>query len=77
MDKHYPDGLSGDEIPLGSRIILICDAYDAMTEPQPYGDVNSRADAIAEFRRCSGTQFDPDLVEVLIGQLETEECPLR
>ncbi len=71
----YPDGLSGDEISLGSRIILICDAYNAMTEPRPYGDVKSRADAIAELRRCNSTQFDPELVEVLIGQLATDDVP--
>ena len=58
----YPDGLSGDEIPLGSRIILVADAFDAMTSERSYGRRLSTADAIAELRRCTGTQFDPAVV---------------
>jgi diguanylate cyclase (GGDEF)-like protein len=58
----YPDRLAGTDIPLGSRIIAVCDAYDAMTVPRSYRDPISAADAIAELRRCTGTQFDPDVV---------------
>jgi len=59
----YPDGLRGEEIPLGSRIIFVCDAFDAMTSQRPYQSQRSTAEALAELRRCAGTQFDPDVVE--------------
>jgi diguanylate cyclase (GGDEF)-like protein len=59
----YPDGLAGDEIPLGSRVIAVCDAWDAMVTDRPYRRAMSRADALAELERCAGTQFDPAVVE--------------
>ena len=59
----YPDGLKGEDIPLGARIISIADAYDTMTTPRTYRDVVSQQEALEELRRCSGTQFDPELVE--------------
>jgi len=65
----YPDGLRGDEIPLGSRIVLACDAFDAMTSERPYRDALSQADAIAELEANSGTQFDPRVVTALVGYL--------
>jgi two-component system, cell cycle response regulator len=55
----YPDGLAGDAIPLGASIIAVCDAYDAMVTDRPYRSAMPAADALAELRRCSGTQFDP------------------
>ena len=59
----YPDGLEGHEIPLGARIIAVCDAYDAMTAPRPYRPTPmSPEGAIAELRRAAGTQFDPVVV---------------
>ena len=58
----YPDGLVGNEIPIGSRIIAVCDAYDAMTSDRPYRLALLPQDALAELRRCAGTQFDPDIV---------------
>lgn len=59
----YPDGLVGDEIPLGSRIIAVCDAFDAMTSQRPYrGPVDIDA-ALAELKRCRGTQFDASVVD--------------
>jgi HD-GYP domain-containing protein (c-di-GMP phosphodiesterase class II) len=61
----YPEGLKGEDIPLGARIIGIADAYDTMTTPRPYGEVMSQEEALEELRRCSGTQFDPELVEAL------------
>ncbi|WP_027007528.1 HD-GYP domain-containing protein [Conexibacter woesei] len=66
----YPDGLSGHDIPLGSRIVLACDAYDAMTSTRPYRDAMSHEDAVAELAAKSGTQFDPQVVGALLGYLE-------
>jgi len=54
----YPDGLAGEEIPLGARIIAVSDAFDAMTSARPYRDAIEAASALAELRRCAGTQFD-------------------
>jgi diguanylate cyclase (GGDEF)-like protein len=61
--RGYPDGLSGAEIPLASRIVAVCDAFDAMVSGRHYRDPVARADATAELRRCAGTQFDPSVVE--------------
>lgn len=59
----YLDGLSGSAIPVGSRIIAVCDAYDAMIAVRPYRAAKSMPAAIEELRRCAGTQFDPDVVD--------------
>ena len=66
----YPDGLRGEEIPLGSRIVLACDAYDAMTSPRPHRDAMSPQEAVAELVAGSGTQFDPRVVDALLGYLQ-------
>jgi two-component system, cell cycle response regulator len=58
----YPDRLSGEQIPLGSRIIAVCDAFDAMVSNKPYRRSMDSAEALAELRRCGGSQFDPALV---------------
>ena len=58
----YVDGLAGDSIPLAARIIAVCDAYAAMTSDRPYRRALSAPDALAELRRCAGTQFDPEVV---------------
>ena len=58
----YPDGLRGREIPLGARIVSVCDAYDAMTSDRPYQAALSHEEALAELRRCSGAQLDPAVV---------------
>jgi two-component system cell cycle response regulator len=58
----YVDGLAGDAIPLPARIIAVCDAYAAMTSDRPYRRALSASDALAELRRCAGTQFDPEVV---------------
>jgi HD-GYP domain-containing protein (c-di-GMP phosphodiesterase class II) len=69
----YPDGLRGREIPLASRIIFACDAFEAMTTDRPYKAARKRADAIRELHDHAGTQFDPAVVAALLGELE----PLR
>jgi two-component system cell cycle response regulator len=74
----YPDRLAGLTIPLASRIIGVCDAYDAMIGPRPYRLGMRRDEALAELRRCAGTQFDPEVVACfcgLVGQLEPEGAP--
>jgi diguanylate cyclase (GGDEF)-like protein len=65
----YPDGLHGEEIPLASRIIFVCDSFHAMTSDRPYSEAISEDDALTELRRCSGTQFDPVVVEAVVTQL--------
>lgn len=62
----YPMGLKGEEIPKISRIISLLDAYDAMTNDRPYKQSVSSGEAIEEIKRCSGTQFDPDLAKIFI-----------
>ncbi|UMZ72602.1 PAS domain S-box protein [Natranaerofaba carboxydovora] len=62
--KGYPNGLKGEEIPLLARIIAIADTFDVMANGRPYKKAVSDEDILAEFRRCSGTQFDPNLVKV-------------
>jgi len=75
--KGYPDGLRGEDIPLGSRIITVCDSYDAMISDRPYREAKSTADALIELRRCAGTQFDPRVVESFIAEIaERESAPL-
>lgn len=66
----YPDGLEGDQIPLGARIIAVCDAFDAMTSDRAYRPAMPREDAIAELEAGSGTQFDPFIVAAARAVLE-------
>jgi diguanylate cyclase (GGDEF)-like protein len=66
----YPDGLSGEAIPLGARIICACDAYDAMVSERTYQTPRSTAEALSEMRRHAGSQFDPAVVEALCRHLE-------
>ena len=61
----YPDGLAGDAIPLASRILLVADAYDAITSDRPYRSAQSQTDALVELRRHAGRQFDPRCVDAL------------
>ena len=63
--RGYPDQLPGPAIPIGARIIGVCDAFVRITTDQPYHDAQSAADALAELRRCAGSQFDPAVVEVV------------
>ena len=59
----YPRGLSGEDIPLVARIITVADAYEAMTANRPYKKPLSHEQAVEELKRCSGTQFDPEIVD--------------
>ncbi|MGL5751717.1 MAG: bifunctional diguanylate cyclase/phosphohydrolase, partial [Paraclostridium sp.] len=70
--RGYPDNLKGEEIPYLARMITIADSFDAMTSHRPYNTRKSHEDAINELRRCSGTQFDPKLVEKFIQMLSEE-----
>jgi diguanylate cyclase (GGDEF)-like protein/putative nucleotidyltransferase with HDIG domain len=69
-DGHgYPDGLAGEAIPLGARIVCACDAFHAMTSDRPYSRARSVEAAAGEMRRCSGSQFDPRVVEAVLAEL--------
>jgi putative nucleotidyltransferase with HDIG domain len=59
----YPDGIRGTEIPVGARLIMIADTTDAMTTDRPYRSALTFEEVLAELKRCSGTQFDPELVD--------------
>jgi HD-GYP domain-containing protein (c-di-GMP phosphodiesterase class II) len=62
----YPGGLEGDQIPVGARILAVVDAYSSMVSDRPYRQAITQEEAMEELRRCSGTQFDPDVVEGFI-----------
>jgi HD-GYP domain-containing protein (c-di-GMP phosphodiesterase class II) len=68
----YPDHLSGEDIPLGSRLIMVADSYDALTTDRPYRRAVAAAAAFAELIRCSGRQFDPTVVDAFRTFLERQ-----
>lgn len=68
----YPDGLQGEQIPIESRIVFACDAFDAMTNERSYQDAMSIDDAIARLRELSGARFDPQVVDALVTVIERE-----
>jgi two-component system cell cycle response regulator len=65
----YPDGLAGEAIPLGARIVSVCDAFHAMTSSRPYRPAIPVEDALAELRACAGTQFDSAVVEAFCQEI--------
>jgi diguanylate cyclase (GGDEF)-like protein/putative nucleotidyltransferase with HDIG domain len=65
----YPDGLAAGEIPLGARIVAVCDSFEAMTAARAYRTAMPEDAALAELERCSGTQFDPDVVAAFLAVL--------
>ena len=71
----YPDGIGGDDIPVGSRIISVCDAYHAMVSDRAYRPARTPEAAVAELRRCAGTQFDPMVVEAFCEALADRREP--
>ncbi len=68
--KGYPSGMKGDSIPMEARILAIADAYDAITSMRPYRELLSPRKALDELKRCSGTQFDPELVDAFCKTIE-------
>ncbi len=78
----YPDGLTGEDIPLAARILLVCDAYDAMTTDRPYRRALPIETALGELNANSGSQFDPRVVDVFLAafpfkEIETERLANR
>ncbi|MGN6699007.1 MAG: bifunctional diguanylate cyclase/phosphohydrolase [Thermomicrobiales bacterium] len=71
----YPDGLTGEAIPLGARILAVADTYSAITTDRPYQPARDADWALTELQRCAGTQFDPDVVEALARVLTTTARP--
>ncbi len=71
----YPDGRSGQEIPIAARIITVVDAYAAMRSDRPYRAARPVAESLAELRRCAGTQFDPRVVDAFVALLQEESAP--
>ncbi len=72
----YPDELAGEEIPLGARIVAVCDSYDAMTTDRAYRDAMPVSEALAELDRCAGTQFDPRVVAAFRAVLADVAAPV-
>jgi HD-GYP domain-containing protein (c-di-GMP phosphodiesterase class II) len=68
----YPSQLAGEEIPIPARILFVADSYDTMTTDRVYQAKVTRAEALAEIDRCSGTQFDPTVVDALRDELASE-----
>ncbi len=71
----YPDRLAGDAIPLGSRVIAVCDAFHAMTEDRVYRKAMPVEEALREIVRCSGTQFDPACVDAMVAVVRAKGLP--
>jgi hypothetical protein len=63
----YPDGLAGEDIPDGARVLALADSWDVMTSQRPYATAMTSTQALQECRRCAGHQFAPDLIEILTG----------
>jgi hypothetical protein len=70
----YPDGLAGEEIPIEARIVSCCDAFSAMTTTRSYRKAMNTEAALAELRACAGTQFDPEVVDALVGLIESGQA---
>ena len=70
--RGYPDATGGEDIPLGARIVAVCDAYDAIVADRPYRRGRSAAEAMEELQRCAGAQFDPAVVAAFAAVLAAE-----
>jgi len=71
--RGYPSGLKGDQIPLEARILTVADSYDAMTSPRPYREQLPMEEAINELKRCAGTQFDPEIVDIFCELIQPDK----
>lgn len=69
----YPDGLAGAQIPLGARIVGVCDALDAMVSDRPYRSAMAPQTALGELARCAGTQFDPEVVAAVLAEVAARD----
>jgi HD-GYP domain-containing protein (c-di-GMP phosphodiesterase class II) len=69
--RGYPEGLKGEQIPLGARIITVADAFQAIVSDRAYRKARSMKEAVDELRRCRGTQFDPLVVDALVQLIES------
>ena len=69
----YPDGIAGEDIPLGARIIFLAEVFDAMTYGRLYRAPLTRDEALAEVERCSGAQFDPRVVRAFFAAVGAGE----
>jgi len=74
--RGYPDGLRGHDIPLGARIILVCDAFDAMTSDRPYRKGLPIEQVAAQIEKYSGEQFDAEISGVVLDLIRRSEFPL-
>ena len=70
--KGYPDGLAGKDIPEEARIICVADCYDAMTSNRSYSNVREQAAVRAEILRCKGSQFDPDIADIMVAMIDDD-----
>ena len=70
----YPQGSRAGEVAIGARIVSVADAYDTMTRARVFRDALFPAAALAEIQRCSGTQFDPTVVEAIRVEVGNSEC---
>ncbi len=75
--RGYPDGLAGDDISVEARILAVADAYEAMVVDRPYRSGMSPDEARAELLRCSGSQFDPEVVEAFLSTLDSDASDIR
>lgn len=73
----YPDGLTGEQIPIGARIIAVCDAFEAMTSDRPYRAAMETEAALAELAACAGSQFDPTVVDAFVAMTTSERTIQR
>ncbi len=71
----YPDGIKGEEIPLGARIVAVADSYDVMTSDRPYARARTVREGIDELIRCKGTHFDPKIVDAFVPVLNRQHAP--
>jgi two-component system cell cycle response regulator len=72
----YPDGLAGTDVPLGARIVSVCDTFDAMTTTRAYRGARPVEEALVELDRCAGSQFDPAVVAAFVAVLAEQRRPV-